>query len=227
MNKRPFIALLGFFLFVSNCTLSAQEFSPQNGTVINNGVVNCVSFEAKPFHPITSSHLLLEKKSVQKLSKILTKHKAKAEKWAKTAKNENVTDFHKCITLDFETKVIFIYEINGETYGSNYGRDYYLKFLDFNVDKNGECYVSTSCDAGTQEVFTNNKVQSTSSVSNSGHHLALGQSATRDKELHDVGLLTLRIRVTDIDSFIEHLNQIVDELDNNKKDKKEIDKLFK
>lgn len=225
-------AMLIVIAFVAYSFSWAQEFSPLNGKVYPMNNFELAIFDVHPGDvEITKSQLLLEKNDIKKLAKMLDKHKNKAQKWANIANKENVKDFTKPFDDDSSIKVFsFLYEFKGKFYCNDTHKKYVLHNPFFEVDKEGKSYIWISCNAGSQEVAVDNNIQSTTSVSTSGSLIpqtTVGQSKTREKEIHHLGLLLIRIYVSDLDKFISHLNELVAELDNLKKSNKEKDKLFR
>lgn len=225
-------AMLFVIAFVANSFSWAQEFSPRNGKVHPNNSYELAIFDADPGDvKIKKAQLILEKKEVKKLAKLLERHKNKAQKWEKIAIKEKVKDYTKSFDDYSNIKVFtFLYEFKDKIFGNESHKEVALKYPFFEVNKDGKCYIWIPCDAGSQEVAIDNNIQSTTSVSTSGilvPQTTESHAITREKEIHHIGLMKIRICVSDLEEFISHLNELVDELDNKKNSNKATDKLFK
>ncbi len=232
MKQLLFIVL--FVFFGCNLNVCAQNYTAKNGSLlINAGDVYAV-FDVEPGgEGITNSQLIFERKSVIKMVSLLKTSEKKAKKWSETAKREGVRDFYKNIYMYANGGIdvfTFLYTKDGITYGKETTRHFNLNSSFFKVDKNGECYVWIPCDLGSQEMPIDNTVQSTTSISEVGiinSQVAVSHSSTREKEIHELGLFTIYIKVEDLDQFLDHLNQLIVEMDDAENSSKKTNKLFK
>ena len=231
MKHFLFIVFFGFIIFGYNVNMYAQNYTAQNGSLLISGSSVYANFDVEPGgEGISDSKLTFEKKSVKKLVRLLKKSEKKAKKWAETAKREGVKDLHKCI-FSYANHSIdvfsFFYNKNGKFYGNETHKDLSIKSSFFNVDEKGDCYVWIPCDLDYQEVSVDNSIQSTTSISNIGITNTVSHSSTREKEIHKLGLFIIYFRVDDFDMFLNHLNHLIESMDNAEKSIKNKNKLFK
>lgn len=228
MKHFLFIVFFGFIIFGYNVNMYAQNYTAQNGSLLIAGSNVYANFDVRPGgEGISDSKLTFEKKSVKELVRLLKKSEKKAKKWAETAKHEGVKDLNKCI-FSYANHSIdvfsFFYKKNGKFYGNETHKDLSINDSYFKVDEKGDCYVWIPCDLDYQEVSVDNSIQSTTSISNIG---MVSQSSTREKEIHKLGLFTIDFRVDDFDMFLNHLNHLIESMDNAEKSIKNKNKLFK
>lgn len=228
---RSFI-ILAIFILKFNTFVCAQNYTPQNGFIEESVLGFSVGFDAKIGGEDTTYSnctIYIEGKQVKKLSKIISKNKEKAEKWADVAKREDVRNYTKILTTDGVKEDLFYYIKNGKRYGEvSFDKKYIYPV--FVVDENGDCFVNLNCWVGGQTVQVDDALQFTESEIKGGilnSIEATSQSITRNKEGHMLGMIEVFIRVADIDLFVEHLNQLDVDMKNRKKSIKETDKLFK
>lgn len=218
-----------------------RNYTPQNGTLGEYGGQTLAVFEVySNCSTISSTALGLNRNAVEKLVEVLEKHTKKAKEWATVAQEQGVKNFDKPLYSKLKPGLVDVTRLGYVTDGHSYSKGYtssmttrnYLQigYPTFVVDSDGKCFITLASNVGVMKVASNKSVMSSTTMSNGGllnPQTAVGHTTSREVEDYDVGWVHIYVPITEIDLFLEHLKQLVNDFGKSSDYKKEVNALFK